>query len=250
MNRPPLLIAGNWKMNKNIRETREFLNQLLNSLKTPLTCEVAIFPPFTSLPAAAEILKNTPIRYGAQNLHWKESGAFTGEIAPVFIAEIGCHYCIVGHSERRRLFGETDEICNLKVKAAQHHRLRPILCCGETLEEQRQNETFNVLHNQLEKGLKDVTIPDFDLAYEPVWAIGTGQNATPEQAEKVHRWIRDWLRNKFADYSLQVRILYGGSVKPENAHQLIAQPDVDGLLIGGASLEVNTFVAIVNSCQR
>lgn len=250
MTKPPLLIAGNWKMHKSIGETRKFLRQLLKILKPHPSCEVAVFPSFTSLPAAADILHNTSIHYGAQNVHWEDSGPFTGEISPRFLSEIGCHYCIIGHSERRHLFGETDEICNRKIKAAQTHGLRPIFCCGETLAERKENETIKVIRRQLEKGLRGITNPEIDIAYEPVWAIGTGQNATPAQAEEIHRWIRLWLTRKFGQHASQIRILYGGSVKPENAVSLIAQPNIDGLLIGGASLEINSFGIIVNSCQK
>lgn len=237
-------------MHKNIQETREFLNRLLTLLRLPLNCEVAVFPPFTSLPAAAELLKDSQIGYGAQNLHWEDAGAFTGEIAPGFLSEIGCRYCLVGHSERRNLFGESDDICNRKVKAALRHQLRPILCCGETLEQRKQNQTIEVIRRQLEKGLKGITTPDLEIAYEPVWAIGTGQNASPEQAEEVHHWIRLWLERRFGSQAVQVRIIYGGSVKPDNALLLLARPDIDGLLVGGASLEVNSFAAIVNSCHK
>ncbi|MEO0009894.1 MAG: triose-phosphate isomerase [candidate division WOR-3 bacterium] len=241
------LVAGNWKMHKNIRETREFLHSLIKLLRHPLPCEVAIFPPFTSLPAAAEILTDSAIALGAQNVHWEPAGAFTGEISPLFLVELGCRYCIIGHSERRLLFGETDEICNRKIKAAQSAGLRPILCCGETLEERNAHQTIEILRRQLEKGLKGITSNSLDIAYEPVWAIGTGHTATPDQAAEIHNWIHLWLRNRFGDAADRIRVLYGGSVKPENAMALIRQTGVDGLLVGGASLDVNAFTIIVNS---
>uniref|UniRef100_A0A7C1NBP7 Triosephosphate isomerase n=1 Tax=candidate division WOR-3 bacterium TaxID=2052148 RepID=A0A7C1NBP7_UNCW3 len=248
MNQP--LVAGNWKMHKNIRETREFLHSLIKLLRPPLPCEVAIFPPFTSLPAAAEILTDSGIALGAQNVHWEPTGAFTGEISPLFLVELGCRYCIIGHSERRLLFGETDEICNRKIKAAQSAGLRPILCCGETLEERNAHQTIEILRRQLEKGLKGITSADLDIAYEPVWAIGTGHTATPDQAAEIHNWIHLWLRSRFDDAADHIRVLYGGSVKPENAMALIRQTGVDGLLVGGASLDVNTFSIIVNSFKE
>ncbi len=250
MNRKVPLIAGNWKMNKGIQETREFVQQLLERLSSPLPAEVAIFPPFTSIPAVAEILKNHHITYGAQNIYWELSGAFTGEISPKFLVELGCRYCLIGHSERRLMFGETDETCNRKVKSALNHNLRPILCCGETLTERENDDTIKVIRRQLERGLRGITSPELDIAYEPVWAIGTGHTATPEQAQEIHYWIRLWLKERFPHNDNSIRTLYGGSVKSKNAASLLNQPDVQGLLVGGASLDIDEFVLIVNSCQN
>jgi triosephosphate isomerase len=247
MSTRPHLIAGNWKMNKGAKEAREFAQQLLKRLSG--ADEVAVFPPFTSIPAVAEVLKGSFIAYGAQDLHWENAGAFTGEVSPLFLLELGCRYALVGHSERRHLFGESDEICNLKIRAARACGLRPILCCGEMLQERQSGETFTVLRRQLERGLKGLSEPGFDIAYEPVWAIGTGQNATPEQAQEVHNWIRRWLQESYPAAG-EIRIIYGGSVKPDNAAALMSQPDVDGVLVGGASLDIDAFVAIVNAGHK
>ncbi len=244
------LIAGNWKMNKGPREAQEFIEKLLERLPSPPPGEIAIFPPFTSIPVVAELLKNQYVNYGAQNLHWESSGAFTGEISPKFLVELGCRYCLVGHSERRQMFGETDETCNRKVKAALNHNLRPILCCGETLTERENDETIKVIRRQIERGLRGVTSSELDIAYEPVWAIGTGHTATPEQAQEVHHWIRLWLKERFPGNDHGIRILYGGSVKSSNATSLLKQPDIQGLLIGGASLNIDEFITIVNSCPE
>ncbi len=242
-----LLVAGNWKMNKVPNEAREFARQLLTRVSASATVEVAVFPPFTSIPAVAEVLQGTHISYGAQNMHWESKGAFTGEVSPVFLKELGCTYCIIGHSERRHFFGEGDEACNLKVRAAQAYGLKAVLCCGETLQERQGGETFSVVKRQLEKGLKGIPQPDFEIAYEPVWAIGTGQNATPEQAQEVHSWIRHWLDDNYPAGAKAVRIIYGGSVKPENASTLLQEPDIDGVLVGGASLDLEDFLAIANA---
>ncbi|MGQ9707405.1 MAG: triose-phosphate isomerase [bacterium] len=243
----PYLFAGNWKMNKGAREAGWFAQELLKRLDVNLNCEVVVFPPFTSIPAVAEVLRGSFIAYGAQDLHWEEAGAFTGEVSPRFLAELDCRYAIVGHSERRHLFGEGDEVCNLKVRAALAFGLRPLLCLGETLQERQNDETMSVLKRQLEKGLKGLNEAGFDIAYEPVWAIGTGHNASPEQAQEVHNWIRHWLKDNCPGGVKDIRIIYGGSVKPENARALLLQPDIDGVLVGGASLDIESFVAIVNA---
>ncbi|MEO0019041.1 MAG: triose-phosphate isomerase [candidate division WOR-3 bacterium] len=243
-----LLIAGNWKMNKGVNEARLFVQELVKRVGDSLNCEVAVFPPFTSIPAVADVLRESHITYGAQNMHWEEKGAFTGEVSPVFLKELGCTYCIIGHSERRHFFGEGDEACNLKVRAAIAYGLRPILCCGETLQERQGGETISVIRRQLEKGLKGIAQPEFEIAYEPVWAIGTGQNATPEQAQEVHSYIRRWLEDNLPLGAKDVRIIYGGSVKPENVRDLLQEPEIDGVLVGGASLDLDDFVAIVNAC--
>ncbi len=244
-----LLIAGNWKMHKGVKEAMEFARELRTRLGEVNGREVVVFPPFTSLPAVAEVLKGSAVAYGAQNVFWEKSGAFTGEISPVFLTELGCRYVLIGHSERRRLLGETDEMCSRKMRAALENGLRPILCCGETLVERNQGKTLTVLAVQLAGGLARVPTPaGFDIAYEPVWAIGTGVNATPEQVQEVHRWIRHWLVER--GLAEGVRIVYGGSVKPDNIGAILSQPDVAGVLVGGASLEVTAFIQIVNSQVR
>lgn len=250
MTSPLPIIAANWKMNKNIQATREFILRLLQQLAPPLHCEVAIFPPFTSLPAAAEMLAKSPFNLGAQDVHWEFAGAFTGEISPLFLSELGCRYCLVGHSERRQLFRETDEICNRKIKAVQAVGIRPILCCGEQLEERQAGQTIDVVKRQLVAGLANIESPNLDIAYEPVWSIGTGVTATAEQAAEVQHWIRQWLQKRFGTAADQIRILYGGSVKPDNAGALASRPEINGLLVGGASLDVNAFISIVNATQE
>ena len=248
------LVAGNWKMNKGPAEAKAFAQELLRQLtsdKGGMTktdgVEVAVFPPFTGLPAVLEILKGTPIAYGGQNCHWESSGAFTGETAPGFLAELGCRYVLVGHSERRALFGETDETCRKKLLAANAAGIEPVLCCGETLAERESSQTFAVLERQLQAALAGLSpAVSFTVAYEPVWAIGTGRAATPTQAGEVHAFIRLWLsRNRSPEAAERTRLLYGGSVKPDNFVELLRQPDVDGALVGGASLEVASFCGMV-----
>lgn len=236
------LVAGNWKMNLGPRAAGSLARELLNTLPQKTSAEVAVFPPFTSLPAVAQVLTGSPIAWGGQNLHWEDSGAFTGEIAPGFLVELGCRFVLVGHSERRQLFGERDDDCGRKVTAAISNGLRPVLCCGETLEQREAGQTFAVIERQLAAGLPDSG--GLEIAYEPVWAIGTGRAATPAQAAEVHAWIRDWLRRARPTLA-SVRILYGGSVKPDNAAALLGQPDVNGFLVGGASLDAGSFAGIV-----
>lgn len=235
-------IAGNWKMNLGSRAAAALASELLRTLPAAGPVEVAVFPPFTSIPAVAEVLAGSHIAWGGQNLHWENSGAFTGEVAPGFLAELGCRYVIVGHSERRHIFAEPDEVCGRKVAAAMRFGLKPVLCCGETLDERETGQTFAVIERQLAAALPDSG--ELVIAYEPVWAIGTGRAATPEQVAEVHAWIRNWLRQLRPALSA-VRILYGGSVKPDNAASLLSLPDVDGFLVGGASLVAGSFAAIV-----
>ncbi len=241
------LIAGNWKMYKGVNEARGFAEKLVASLSAVEDREIVVFPPFTSLSAVAAVLRGTNIAYGAQNVFWESQGAFTGEVSPAFLAELGCRYVIIGHSERRGLFGETNEQCARKIKAVLKYALRPILCCGETLKERAEGRTFAVIEEQLTKSLAGLPPgAELDIAYEPVWAIGTGRNATPAQAQEVHNWIRNWLRENHREGADRIRVIYGGSVKPENVDALMGQPEVDGVLVGGASLEVDSFVRIVN----
>jgi triosephosphate isomerase len=240
------LVAGNWKMHKGPAEARVFAQELLRRLPKSDSGQgpdVAVFPPFTALPDVAAVLRHTSISYGGQNCHWEAKGAFTGEIAPGFLAEMGCHYVLVGHSERRMLFGETDETCRKKLLSAITAGLEPVLCCGETLSERESGQTFGIVERQLHAALAGLPpATSFTVAYEPVWAIGTGRTATPAQAGEVHRFIRDWLaRSLTPEVGGDTRLLYGGSVKPDNFGDLLKQPDVDGALVGGASLDVASF---------
>lgn len=242
-------IAGNWKMNKTVEEARELIRGLKASLQGIDDVEVAVAPPFTALYPISLELKESSISLAGQNLFWEERGAFTGEISPVMLKEIGCQYVIIGHSERRQYFGETDETVNRRIKTALNHGLKAILCLGETLQEREKGLTFSVVERQLEGGLREVNekaVEEIVIAYEPVWAIGTGKTATPEQAEEVHWFIRQKLEKLYSKrISEGLRIQYGGSVTPENIKGLMAQPDIDGALVGGASLEVESFSRIV-----
>ncbi len=242
-------IAGNWKMNKTVGEALELVKGLKASLQDIQEVEVAIAPPFTALFPVAQELKGSSIYLASQNLFWEEKGAFTGEISPGMLKEIGCQYAIIGHSERRQHFGETDETVNRRIKAAFNDGLKVIFCIGETLQEREENLTFSVVERQLDGGLKEVggkAVEEIVIAYEPVWAIGTGKTATPEQAEEVHQFIRQKLEKIFTKkVSEGIRIQYGGSVTPENIQGLMAQGDIDGALVGGASLKVESFSRIV-----
>jgi triosephosphate isomerase len=244
------LVAGNWKMHKGPAEARAFVQELLREIQNSEAKQrpdVAVFPPFTALPVVAAVLKGTLIAYGGQNCHWETTGAFTGEVSPGFLAELGCRYVLLGHSERRTLFGETDENCRKKLLAAVAADIEPILCCGETLSERESGQTFAVVERQLHAALAGLPpAASFTVAYEPIWAIGTGRTATPAQAGEAHGLIRGWLtRNLSPDVGEQTRLLYGGSVKPDNFGDLLSQPDVDGALVGGASLDTASFRDIV-----
>lgn len=242
-------IAGNWKMHKTVEEALDLIGQLKASLQNIEGVEVAVAPPFTALYTVSVALKGSSIRLAAQNLFYEEKGAFTGEISPLMLREIGCQYVIIGHSERRQFFGETEETVNRRTKAAFRQNLKPILCVGETLKEREMEHTFSVIDKQLQGGLKDVLnkeIGNIVIAYEPVWAIGTGKTATPEQAEEVHRFIRGVLEKLYSrEIAEEVRIQYGGSVTPENIKGLMSQKNIDGALVGGASLKSETFSKIV-----
>ena len=243
------LIAGNWKMFKTVQEAVAFVTDLRAAVKTITDVDIVVAPPFTAIQAAATAARDSNIRVASQDLHWEREGAFTGEISPAMVKEAGATFAIVGHSERRRLFGETDAIVNRKAMAAMAAGLTPIVCVGETLEEREKNLTLDVLDRQIKDGLDGVTAPQVAqivIAYEPVWAIGTGRNATSAQAGEVHAHIRKRLRQWFGgDAADACRILYGGSVKPDNIRELIAEPDVDGALVGGASLDVRSFGDLV-----
>jgi len=242
-------IAGNWKMNKTVGEALDLVRQLKTSISRIEGVEVAVAPPFTALYAVRKELEGSTIRLAAQNLFWEEKGAYTGEVSPPMLKEMGCHYVILGHSERRQFFGETDETVNRKIKAALGQDLSVIFCIGETLKEREEGKTFSVIEKQVTGGLKDIGKEEMRrivVAYEPVWAIGTGKTATPEQAEEVHRFIREKLGKLFSrEIAEGVRIQYGGSVTPENIKGLMGQENIDGALVGGASLKADTFSKIV-----
>ena len=247
-------IAGNWKMFKTVAEAVVFVKELKLAVKDLDRVEIALAPPFTALHAVAEAARNTNIGVAAQDVYWEREGAFTGEISPAMIKEAGAEYAIVGHSERRRLFGESDAIVNRKTMATIAAGLTPIVCIGETLEERERDETLAVLDRQIKDGLGEMSaaqVAEIVIAYEPVWAIGTGRTATAAQAGEAHAHIRKRLRQWFGgDAADACRILYGGSVKPDNIRELIAEEDVDGALIGGASLDVRSFADIVTRTAR
>ena len=242
-------IAGNWKMYKTVAETVKYVKELRALAKDLEGVEIVLAPPLTAVHAAAEAARNSNVGIAAQDMYWEREGAFTGAVSASMIREAGAEYVIVGHSERRALFGETDTTVNQKVIAAFAAGLAPILCIGETLDQRERNETFGVLDRQVQKGLDLVTadqVGQLVIAYEPVWAIGTGRNATAAQAGEAHAHIRKRLRQWFGpEEAERCHVIYGGSVKPENITDLIAQPDVDGALVGGASLDVRSFLAIV-----
>ena len=248
------LIAGNWKMFKTVAETVKHVKELRPLVKDITDVEIVVSPPFPSIHAAAEALRGSNVAVAGQNLHWEREGAFTGEVSGPMLKDAGAGLVIIGHSERRTLFGETDATVNRKLGAAFAHGLTPIVCIGETLDQRERNETFDVLDRQIKGGLDGVTadqLPRLVLAYEPVWAIGTGRNATPAQAGEAHHHIRERLRQWFgAEASQLCRVIYGGSVKPENIRDLAAQPDVDGALVGGASLDVRAFVDIIRNAAE
>jgi len=246
------IIAGNWKMNKDLSEAIQLVSDLKNELDgKSLNTEVIIAPPFISLEAVKSLTINSVIKLGAQNMHNADSGAFTGEVSAHMLRSVGCEYVILGHSERRIIFGESDEVINQKVKQAFVNGLTPILCCGESLEERENNTTFNVIEKQITAGLKDLdsnNIENIVIAYEPIWAIGTGKTASPEQAQEVHAFIRKLLSElSNEEVASNITIQYGGSVKPDNAKELLSKPDIDGALVGGACLNADSFKDIILS---
>jgi triosephosphate isomerase (TIM) len=242
-------LAANWKMYKTVHEAVVYVKEFRSMVKDVSDAEIVVAPAFTAIHAAAEAARNSPIGIAAQDLYWEREGAFTGEVSAAMVKEAGAEYAIVGHSERRRLFGETDATVNRKTIAALGAGLTPIVCIGETLEEREKNQTFAILDRQIKDGLDALTagqVAALVIAYEPVWAIGTGRNATPEQAAEAHAHIRTRLRQWFGgDAAEQCHVIYGGSVKPDNIRDLVAHPDVDGALVGGASLDVRAFHEIV-----
>jgi triosephosphate isomerase len=243
------IIAGNWKMNMTATQARDLAGRLVPLVAGVQDREIVLGPPFTSLAAVAGTIKGTNIGLAAQNLHWEDKGAFTGEISADMLLDSGCKYVIIGHSERRQYFGETDETVNKKVKQALKKGLLPILCVGETLAEREAGRLNEIIGRQVAGGLKDVADGDMMkvvVAYEPVWAIGTGKTATPDQANEVHALIREMVRSLYSgDIAAGLRIQYGGSVTPDNVSQLMAMPDIDGALVGGASLKPESFAALV-----
>lgn len=247
-NRKPL-IAGNWKMYKTSDEAAETAKQLIRSVAAVRDVDMMIAPTFIALEAVYAAIKNSPVALGAQNLHWEDQGAYTGEISAPMLKSVGCRYCIIGHSERRQYFGESDETVNKKIKAAIKADLQPVFCVGETEKERESGQTLTLLDKQIKKGLEGLVPEQLDaliIAYEPVWAIGTGKTATDDQAQEVHQFIRSLVKNNF-DQTLSdsIRILYGGSVKPDNIASLMAMPDIDGALVGGASLSAESFSKII-----
>lgn len=245
-------IAGNWKMNKTVSEAIELVKGLKDKVEGITEVEIAVCPPAVDLVSVNEIIAGSNIKLGAQNMYWEESGAYTGELAGPMLKEIGTSYVIIGHSERREYFKETDQEVNKKVKAAFKYNLKPIICVGETLEEREAGKTFDKVKGQVKAdldGLSSGQIVDIVLAYEPIWAIGTGKTATAEDANEVIKYIRDLVREDFGDVADQMRIQYGGSVKPHNVEELMDQPEIDGALVGGASLEAESFAQIVKGAM-
>ena len=247
------IIAGNWKMYKTVADTVKYIKEFRGMVKDIADVEIVVAPPFTAVHAAAEAARNSNVAVSAQNMSPEKEGAFTGEISAGMIKDAGAQYVIIGHSERRTLFGETDTMVNQKTTAAFAAGLTPIVCIGETLDQRDRNETFDVLDRQIQKGLEGLTGEQLALlviAYEPVWAIGTGRTATPAQAGEAHTHIRTRLRQWFgADAADTCHVIYGGSVKPENAKDLVGQADVDGALVGGASLDIRAFFDIVSKSR-
>lgn len=245
-------IAGNWKMNNALNGTISLISDIKKELNgKSVNADVIICPPFTNLETAFALLKNSSIKLGAQNVYFEESGAFTGEISPSMLKSVGCEYVILGHSERRTIFGENDLVINKKIKLAIKNGLRPIFCVGETLEEREKGVTFKVIETQVRNGLEGLNeseLANLIVAYEPVWAIGTGRNATPQQAQEVHQFIRGLISKIFSEnFADQLVIQYGGSVKADNAKELLSQPDIDGALVGGACLKADSFVKIIET---
>lgn len=246
----PLIIA-NWKMNFTVADSLKFVTVLTHELKAAGEVEIVIAPPFTSLYSTGVALSETNFKLAAQNIFWEDSGPYTGEIAAPFIKELGCEYVIIGHSERRRIFCETDDNVSKKIVSALRNELSPVMCIGETLEERQAGKTWEVCEHQLKRGLSNIFLKEvhnFVIAYEPVWAIGTGKNATPAEAEEVHQMIRDWISKAYDGVTAErVRILYGGSVKAKTSRDILSQVNVDGALVGGASLDPVEFANIIRS---
>ncbi|MCD6134982.1 MAG: triose-phosphate isomerase [Candidatus Omnitrophica bacterium] len=248
MKRKPF-IAGNWKMHKSIKEAAELANEIKRRFYDFDRAEIVLAPPFTALAAVADIIASTPVKLAAQNMFWEKEGAFTGEVSPLMLKDAGCSYVILGHSERRAYFCESDENVNKKIKAALREGILPIVCVGERLEEREAGKTIEVVERQLRGALEEIKEEEarkIVIAYEPVWAIGTGKTAAPNQAEEVHKFIRETIGKLYTeDTSSDILVIYGGSVKPENITFLIKEEDIDGALVGGASLESDKFIKII-----
>lgn len=246
------IVAGNWKMFNNLNQSITLISEIKQEMANAnVNCKVIVCPPFTSLEAASTLTKDSSISVGAQNMYFEENGAYTGEISADMLLSVGCEYVILGHSERRTIFKESDELINKKIKKALSKGLKPIFCIGETLQEREEDRTKKVIEVQVKQGLVDVTAEDFKniiLAYEPVWAIGTGKTASPAQAQEVHKFIRSLLAEMYGKEVADATVIqYGGSVKPENAKELMAQPDIDGALVGGACLKAASFIEIIKA---
>jgi len=245
------VIAGNWKMNMNLHQSQKLVSEIINGLGRDNKAEVIICPPFTSLSEVNSLLKGTQVKLGAQNMYYEESGAYTAEISADMLNSVGCEYVILGHSERRVIFNESNELINKKMKAALAKELKPIFCIGEILEQRESGETMKVVSSQIEKGLGGITAEQMKnviIAYEPVWAIGTGKTATPEQAQEVHSFIRELVAKKYSTSVAENLIIqYGGSVKSDNSSELLSQKDIDGALVGGACLKADSFLSIIAS---
>lgn len=249
-----LIIAGNWKMHKNISEALELANGVKRDLYNIESLDIVLCPVFTALSSVSEVIADSNIQLGAQDVYWQEQGAFTGEISPSMLKDTGCKYVIIGHSERRKYFSEINETVNKKIRAAMKAGLIPIACVGETLTQREEGKTLEVIEEQIQQGLKGISAEEAGglvVAYEPVWAIGTGRNATPGQAEEVQIYIRNLLSRMYNEaIAKALRIQYGGSVKPENIKELMQQPDIDGALVGGASLKIDSFSQMVKICAE
>lgn len=247
-------IAGNWKMHKNISEAVELVTSLIEAEKDLTEAETVVIPPFTALSEVNKVLEGSSIKLGAQDIFWEEKGAFTGEISPLMLHDAGCEYVVIGHSERRQHFGETDKTVNKKIKSALAHQLIPIMCIGESLQERKNGETMDKIEHQMDAGLEGIFKEEMSqtiIAYEPIWAIGTGLTATPDQAEEVHSFIRGKLEENYGnEIASCVIILYGGSVKPENTYSLIKEKNINGALVGGASLEADSFIQIAKEAIK
>ncbi len=247
------IIAGNWKMNNDISATISLITELKKGITENTKATVIVCPPFTSLETTQTLLKDSIIKFGAQNMYYEDSGAFTGEISPLMLKSVGCKYVILGHSERRTIFQESDSLINKKIKTAIKHELKPIFCIGETLEQREKGITFEVCERQVKNGLEGISESELShliIAYEPVWAIGTGKTATSEQAEEVHSFVRKLIEKMYSkNLAEKIVIQYGGSVKPENAKELLSQPNIDGALVGGACLKADSFLKIIDAAN-
>ncbi|MCK5107715.1 MAG: triose-phosphate isomerase [Nanoarchaeota archaeon] len=249
-----IIIAGNWKMNKNNDEAAQFASELHNNISNISKIEIVLCPPFTAITSLYNTLKDSPAHIGAQNVHWEESGAYTAEISIEMLKNAGCKYVVIGHSERRQYFGETNKTVNKRINRTLITDLTPIVCIGETIKERKAGTMKNVVGSQIKEGLAGLTKKEVSrlvLAYEPVWAIGTGVTATPDQAEEAHGFIRGLISELFnSEVAENIQILYGGSVKPENIEELLTKENIDGGLIGGASLKVNSLIEMINIAEE